>query len=98
MGDGQRKFLGDEGHWPLQKGISKEGYGGLYQGHDKVGVSFIWPSKTRSIEAWVQEIAIIEEDVERIWFFFGGGGLVFKMGREWGGKGGENVKGDVASK
>ena len=39
MGDGQRKFLGDEGHWSLQKGFSKEGYRGLYQGHDKVGVS-----------------------------------------------------------
>ena len=39
MGDGQRKFMGDEGHWPLQKGFSKEFYRGLYQGHDKVGVS-----------------------------------------------------------
>ena len=39
MGDGQRKLLGDEGHWPLQKGFSKEVYRGLYQGHDKVGVS-----------------------------------------------------------
>ena len=73
MGDGQRKFLGDEGHWPLQKGFSKEFYRGLYQGHDKVGVSLFDQVKRGPLKPGSKRLQLLRKLLNVYGFFFGGG-------------------------
>ena len=90
MGDGQRKFLGDEGHWPLQKGFSKEGYRGLYQGHDKVGVSLFDQVKRGPLKPGSKRLQLLRKLLNVYGFFFWGGVQDGEGVR--GGKGGESIQ------
>ena len=93
MGDGQRKLLGDEGHWPLQKGFSKEFYRGLYQGHDKVGVSLFDQVKRGPLKPGSKRLQLLRKllNVYGFFFFFGGGVVQDGEGGR-GGKGGESIQ------